>query len=102
VEILISNGRKEERYLLHKLILEQCSGFFQAGLSDEWANAGEGGSSQAHNPAALARIPQGAVPEKKLWRYELDWDKDDGEMPMLMQKVSREHHTFGCDSILTT
>jgi hypothetical protein len=97
VEILISNGRKEERYLLHKLILEQCSGFFQAGLSDEWANAGEGGSPQAQNPAALARIPQGAVPEKKLWRYELDWGKDDGEMPMLIQKKGQAT-IFGGDA----
>jgi hypothetical protein len=86
VEIIIGNGRKEQRYLLHKLILTQCSGFFEAGTSDEWANAGEGGS-QNHNPAALARIPNGSSPaEKKRWRYELDWGKDD-EIPMLVQKV---------------
>lgn len=87
VEIVIANGRKEQRYLLHKLILTQCSGFFEAGTSDEWANAGEGSSSQNHNSAALARIPNGAVPEKKRWRYELDWGKGGDELPMLIQKV---------------
>ncbi|PSN73694.1 hypothetical protein BS50DRAFT_597166 [Corynespora cassiicola Philippines] len=87
VEIIISNGRKEQRYLLHKLILTQCSGFFEAGLSDEWASAGEGGSAQNQNPAALARIPQGAAPtDKKVWRYELDWGKNDDDIPMLVQK----------------
>jgi hypothetical protein len=89
VEIIIANGRKEQRYLLHKLILTQCSGFFEAGLSDEWANAGEGSSSQNHNAAALARLPPtGAPAEKKRWRYELDWGQGDEEMPMLIQKVS--------------
>ncbi|KAF2193761.1 hypothetical protein K469DRAFT_712571, partial [Zopfia rhizophila CBS 207.26] len=90
VEIIISNGRKEQRYLLHKLILTQCSGFFEAGTSEEWAGAGagtgEGSSSQNQNVAALARIPNGAAPEKKRWRYELDWGQNEDEIPMLIQK----------------
>ncbi|KAF2690092.1 hypothetical protein K458DRAFT_328247 [Lentithecium fluviatile CBS 122367] len=97
VEIIIANGRKEQRYLLHKLILAQCSGFFEAGLSDEWANAGEGSSAPNGNPAALARIPQGALPnEKKRWKYELDWGKDD-DVPMLIQKKAQST-IFGGDS----
>jgi hypothetical protein len=88
VEIVISNGRKEQRYLLHKLILTQCSGFFEAGTSDEWANAGEGGSGPSMSgSAALARVPSGARQEKKRWRYELDWGKDGDDLPMLVQKV---------------
>jgi hypothetical protein len=83
---VIANGRKEQRYLLHKLILTQCSGFFEAGLSDEWANSGEG-SSQNHNAAALARLPSGPAPDKKKWRYELDWGKNEDDVPMLIQKV---------------
>ncbi|KAF2116284.1 hypothetical protein BDV96DRAFT_658496 [Lophiotrema nucula] len=87
VEIVIANGRKEERYLLHKLILTQCSGFFEAGTSEEWANAGEGGSAQNQNSAVQARIPSSAVAlQKKRWRYELDWGQN-GDVPMLVQKV---------------
>ncbi|KAL1600383.1 hypothetical protein SLS60_006768 [Paraconiothyrium brasiliense] len=92
VEILISNGRKEQRYLLHKLILAQCSGFFEAGLSDEWAAAGEGSAPNASS-AALARVPQGALQEKKVWKYELDWGRDD-ELPMLIQKVRSLDHQW--------
>jgi len=79
VEIVISNGRKEQRYLLHKLILTQCSGFFEAGTSQEWAGAGagEGGSS-----AGVGRA------EKTRWRYELDWGKNEDDLPMLVQRVS--------------
>lgn len=87
VEIIIANGRKEQRYLLHKLILAQCSGFFEAGLSDEWAASGEAASGPSGHAGPLARIPQGAQPhEKKRWKYELDWGKGD-DVPMLIQKV---------------
>lgn len=84
VEVVISNGRKEQRYLLHKLILTQCSGFFEAGTSEEWANAGE---AQGSSSAALARVPSGARQEKTRWRYELDWGKNEDDLPMLVQKV---------------
>ncbi|KAJ4381908.1 hypothetical protein N0V86_003277 [Didymella sp. IMI 355093] len=86
VEIVISNGRRENRYLLHKLILTQCSGFFEAGTSDEWAGAGEGSVAQNMSAAALARNPSGSRQERKRWRYELDWGSDD-DVPMLVQKV---------------
>jgi hypothetical protein len=86
VEIVISNGRKEQRYLLHKLILTQCSGFFEAGTSDEWAGAGEG--SSIAGSAALARMPSSATRQDKTrWRYELDWGKNEDDLPMLVQKV---------------
>jgi hypothetical protein len=87
VESVISNGRKEQRYLLHKLILTQCSGFFEAGTSDEWASAGEGSTVGGSNAAALARVPLAARQEKKRWRYELDWGNSEDELPMLVQKV---------------
>jgi hypothetical protein len=86
VEIVISNGRKEQRYLLHKLILTQCSGFFEAGTSEEWANAGDAGGN-APSASALARMPSGARQEKTKWRYELDWGKGEDDLPMLVQKV---------------
>src|SRR5450432_3626716 len=40
VEIIVSAGGKENRYLLHRLILTQCSGFFEASTSQEWSRAG--------------------------------------------------------------
>lgn len=97
VEIIIANGRKEQRYLLHKLILAQCSGFFEAGLSKEWATSGEAAGGSSAHAGPLARIPQGAQPpEKKRWKYELDWGKAD-DVPMLIQK--KAHGTiFGGDS----
>lgn len=95
VQILLSNGRKEQRYLLHKLILTQCSGFFEAGLSDQWANAGEGASG-----SALARAPPGAPhsQEKKRWEYELDWGNEDDDLPMLVQKRTQAS-VFGGDQL---
>lgn len=88
VEIIISNGRKEQRYLLHKLILTQCSGFFEAGTSDEWATAGDVTSPGPTNGTALARIPSGSRPEqKRKWRYEMDWGNGEDDVPMLVQKV---------------
>src|SRR5579871_118415 len=37
VEIIIAAGGKENRYVLHELILSQCSGFFEASTSPEWS-----------------------------------------------------------------
>ncbi|OJD16738.1 hypothetical protein AJ78_03117 [Emergomyces pasteurianus Ep9510] len=37
VEIVIRASTQEKRYLLHRLILARCSGFFDAGTSDEWS-----------------------------------------------------------------
>ncbi|KAL6707667.1 hypothetical protein ACN47E_003788 [Coniothyrium glycines] len=98
VEIVISNGRKEQRYLLHKLILTQCSGFFEAGTSDEWANAGDAtGPAPNGNSAALARIPSGARQERRKWRYELDWGKTEDDLPMLVPKKTNQLTMFGGD-----
>lgn len=110
VEIIISAGAQENRYLLHRLILAQCSGFFEAGTSDEWSRAQAPvpapapGQSQGHEHAmGLARIGEdevagrelktsglrpGLEPQRKLrWRYELDWGNKEDELPLLVQKV---------------
>ena len=92
VEIVINNGRKHMRYLLHKLILTQCSGFFEAGTSDEWATAGDVTNAGPSNGTALSRIPSGSRPEqKRKWRYEMDWGSGDDDLPMLVQKVRCLH-----------
>lgn len=93
VEILIRTPRREQRYLLHRLILAQCSGFFEAGTSAEWARGGEANGAGGAQEQ-MARIPE-AGPlavvgvNKKRWRYELDWggESETGEVPMLVQKV---------------
>ncbi|KAH8730746.1 hypothetical protein GQ44DRAFT_736424 [Phaeosphaeriaceae sp. PMI808] len=98
VEIVIGNGRKEQRYLLHKLILTQCSGFFEAGTSEEWASAGEGAGAPLNpTPSALARVPSGSRPEKLKWRYELDWGRNEDDLPMLVQKKNL-NTIFGGDA----
>ncbi len=109
VEIVINAGAQENRYLLHRLILAQCSGFFEAGTSEEWARAQAHTQSQGHSPthrldnglasigedevAGLELDQSGSVPgsegrRKTRWRYELDWGNTDDELPMLVQKVS--------------
>ncbi|KAF2812752.1 uncharacterized protein BDZ99DRAFT_440085 [Mytilinidion resinicola] len=92
VEIVVKaeRGGKEQRYLLHRLILAQCSGFFEAGTSEEWSRAQEDGN--ANGGGTLARIPEqsgsGGVGSqgKKRWRYELDWGQGEDDIPMLVQK----------------
>lgn len=106
VEIIISAGAQENRYLLHRLILAQCSGFFEAGTSDEWSRAQAQAQGQTHGhdqATGLARIGEdeasgrelgpsgvrfGLEPQRKLrWRYELDWGNKEDEVPLLVQKV---------------
>ena len=108
VEIVISTGAQENRYLLHRLILAQCSGFFEAGTSEEWSRAQveSQGLSQGQGQAlGLARIGEdevsgrelgtsgarpGIEPQRKTrWRYELDWGNTEDEFPLLVQKVCR-------------
>ena len=99
VEIIIHADGQERRYMLHRLILSQCSGFFEASTSEEWTKAQQNGSAQGNG---LERIgedgdderrtsrPPLAGPrqgEKFRWRYELDWGNKEEDMPMLVQRV---------------
>ena len=103
VEIVIAADGQEKRYLLHRLILAQCSGFFEAGTSEEWSRAQA--QNQAQSPTqtsdgALSRIGEedegsqidnpSFAPrpvQRPFWRYELDAGSQDDEVPMLVQKV---------------
>lgn len=115
VEIVIRADDQERHYLLHRLILAQCSGFFDASTSEEWSQAQtqkEGQKSQHPAPGAsggtetgLARIKEDSSDDtnassilsgpthrasapKMRWRYELDWDNaEEDEEPILVQKV---------------
>ncbi|KAK3673339.1 hypothetical protein LTR78_006885 [Recurvomyces mirabilis] len=113
VEITITsaNGRKEQRYVLHRLILSQCSGFFEAGTRAEWSGAGQqglariredgesvtaGGSSSRPSSQDRSRaLPDFQQQPKQRWKYALDWkNAADGEAPMLVQ-VSDTPSLFG-------
>lgn len=108
VEIIIAADGMEKRYLLHKLILAQCSGFFEVGTSEEWSRTqalSELPSQPSRDDRALAVIGEesevtpmppmvtpGQIPRpppgRRRWRYELDWDNvAEDEEPMLVQKV---------------
>ncbi|KAH7336411.1 hypothetical protein BKA65DRAFT_33703 [Rhexocercosporidium sp. MPI-PUGE-AT-0058] len=87
VEILVKAGSQTNRYLLHRIILTQCSGFFEASTSQEWSKASNEGGVE------LARIGEDSGSEtarnkeiKKRWRYELDAGASDDDIPMLVQK----------------
>ncbi|KAL8747331.1 MAG: hypothetical protein Q9184_007617 [Pyrenodesmia sp. 2 TL-2023] len=106
VEIIISVEGQEKRYMLHRLILAQCSGFFEAGTSEDWSRAQAQGVAPTTAPAqgvALSNIGEEeeeygrdasrpAIPlapprDRYRWRYELDWGNKDDEVPMLVQKA---------------
>jgi len=98
VEILIKAGSHTNRYLLHRLILTQCSGFFEASTSQEWSRAANEGGTE------LSRIREESGSEsgrrevkevKKRWRYELDTGADGDDIPMLVQKENTTASLFG-------
>lgn len=105
VEIVISNanGRKENRYLLHRLILGQCSGFFEAGMRAEWGGRqienGGGGTLARINEndsvkvgsdsrtSSQERHPSYEQAPRRKWKYILDWQAaGEDEAPMLVQR----------------
>ncbi|TAQ86226.1 hypothetical protein B7494_g5437 [Chlorociboria aeruginascens] len=96
VEIIIKAGSQSNRYLLHRLILTQCSGFFEASTSQEWSRA-------VNEPGGeLARIAEDSGSDsprrtevKKRWRYELDGGANGDDTPMLVQKDNSAVSLFG-------
>ncbi|KAI4186234.1 MAG: hypothetical protein LQ346_005735 [Caloplaca aetnensis] len=105
VEIVINAEGQEKRYMLHRLILAQCSGFFEAGTSEDWSRAQAqdiaptaataqrntlsniGEEEEYGQEAGRASIPIAPPRDRYRWRYELDWGNKDDEVPMLVQKA---------------
>jgi hypothetical protein len=92
VDIIISSasGRKEQRYLLHSIILTQCSSFFAIDIKrPPLYNA-----LPAPNPASLSRIGEANSSRSSLdsvdgrrWNYVLDWHHTkDNDIPRLTQR----------------
>ena len=104
-EIAIRAGSHEKRYLLHRLILAQCSGFFEASTSEDWSSQNTSAPSKPDgtlsrvseddslsNGSTLAQSDHGSLAarsgEKRRWRYELDWEsRAEDEEPILVRKV---------------
>ena len=104
-EITIRVGSQEKRYLLHRLILGQCSGFFEASTSEEWSRQNTlvppnldatlsrvSEDDSLSTGSTLAQSDHGGLSarpgEKRMWRYELDWgNRAKDEEPILVQKV---------------
>lgn len=116
VEIIINIDGHEKRYMLHRLILAQCSGFFEASTSEQWSRAqaqggqipetGDGRSlsiiGEEGEGSQIGRTRSGSSTQsgpKTMWRYELEsgHETQDDDVPMLVQKVN----TFHTDSIPT-
>jgi hypothetical protein len=105
-EIVIRAGSQERRYLLHRLILAQCSGFFEASTNEDWSR--QAALRPSKPEGTLSRVSEDddlssgstLVPsdhgghstrpgEKRRWRYELDWEnRAEDEEAILVQKVS--------------
>ena len=104
-EIVLRTGSQEKRYLLHRLILAQCSGFFEASTNEDWSRRNtstlpkpdrtlsrlseddsfSNGSTLAQSDHGILSVRPG---EKRRWRYELDWEnRGEDEEPILVQKV---------------
>ncbi|KAL4957273.1 hypothetical protein BDW69DRAFT_156786 [Aspergillus filifer] len=117
VELVVRVGRQENRYLLHRLILAQCSGFFETSTQEEWSRQ-TAGTRPPNNPdsGTLSRISEDASslsngstllqsdigttpsPEKKRWRFELDWEnRAEDEEPILVQKPPSASGTIASD-----
>ncbi|KAL8784024.1 MAG: hypothetical protein Q9213_004212 [Squamulea squamosa] len=114
VEIVVNAEGQEKRYMLHRLILAQCSGFFEASTSEDWSRAQAQGVAPTAGPSqgsGLAKIGEEdeieresdrpilpiALPrDRHRWRYELDWGNKDDEVPMLVQKPATSS-LFGGD-----
>ncbi len=112
VEIVVNVDGQERRYMLHRLILVQNSGFFEASTSEDWSRAQARGHSSSTGPTnGLGRIGEddesggeqgrppfpGAQAQRFIWRYELDLGNKDDEVPMLVQKQTQDT-LFGGDS----
>jgi hypothetical protein len=95
VEIIVKVGPHSNRYLLHRLILTQCSGFFEASTSQEWSRATDGGGVELARIGTDSESGSSRTDVRKRWRYELDPGAGDDDIPMLVQKEDTAVSLFG-------
>lgn len=109
VEVVIECDGQEKRYLLHRLMLAQFSGFFDAGMSEEWSRSNahlvaserkpdsalalsiigeESGTSDISGTAPYIPGQTNRTSGRRRWRYELNWAVvGEDEEPILTQKA---------------
>ncbi|ODH13562.1 hypothetical protein ACO22_07131 [Paracoccidioides brasiliensis] len=95
VEIAIRASTQERRYLLHRLILARCSGFFDAGTSEEWSRVqalremleGDDGQSNVNSNETRNGNRENAPGERGLAIIP-DEDCGDGELVSHHRRVS--------------
>ncbi|KAJ5793657.1 hypothetical protein N7457_000256 [Penicillium paradoxum] len=112
-EVVIRVGSQEKRYLLHRLILAQCSGFFEASTNEDWSR--QTALSLPKAEGTLSRVSEDddlssgstLVPsdngfstrsgEKRRWRYELDWENraEDEEVILVQKQPTYAHMSSG-------
>jgi hypothetical protein len=96
VEIIVKAGGQTNRYLLHRLILTQCSGFFEASTSQEWSRATIEGNTELTRLAKDSGVESDRPKDmRKRWRYELDPGSSTDDIPMLVQKENTAASLFG-------
>ncbi len=110
VEIVIAtqDGRRENRYVLHRQTLCQLSGFFDASTRVEWSNGGGGGGlgrinedasvGAGSSSRASSQDGRGSFQQQsgRRWRYVLDWlNASDEDPPMLVQREHAAESLFG-------
>ena len=82
--------------MLHRLILAQCSRVLERGMSPEWTGSSAGNSMQQGSLARIREEDEGrqSAGQRPIWRYELDWGGEEGEVPMLVQRVDLTIYGF--------
>ncbi|KAJ5293938.1 hypothetical protein N7508_008759 [Penicillium antarcticum] len=116
-EVVIRAGSQERRYLLHRLILAQCSGYFEASTNEDWSRQTGLGPSKPEGTlsrvsedddlssgSTLAPSDHGGIPsrrgEKRRWRYELDWEnRAEDEEAILVQKRPSYAPMYSSDQV---
>ncbi|KAJ5749028.1 uncharacterized protein N7511_010724 [Penicillium nucicola] len=116
-EVVIRAGSQERRYLLHRLILAQCSGYFEANTNEDWSRQTAPG--RAKPDGTLSRVSEeddlssgstlapsdhglssSRPDEKRRWRYELDWEnRAEDEEAILMQKRPSYAPMYSSDQV---
>ncbi|KAJ5891825.1 uncharacterized protein N7473_008053 [Penicillium subrubescens] len=115
-EVVIRAGAQERRYLLHRLILAQCSGFFEASTNEDWSGQTSPPPAPTKVDGSLSRVSEESLSngstlvqgdhgkvtarggDKRRWRYELDWEtRGEDEEPILVQKQPSYAPMFGGD-----
>jgi len=91
VEILLKSrdGRQERKYILHRLILSQCSGFFEDSMNEDRNRPDQESSARRQSTNA------GDAQRSGRWRYELEYGRSEDDVPVLVRRPVSSSSDFG-------